>query len=1490
MQIKEKPTRRDTLNGDNIMMKMNAQVMKQPHEYRLFSLTKNEFDRLPWLQYLKAGDTSFFKTPEIVNPNIPTLVEYKCEDDFEMIEEKTDGSRTPKDVIDYINDQSASDHYISVPVVNHKAEQIINSLHHLFVKTPSPINLLHINSIEMTGVSDSVIIDIFIFDQIPLTEPVRIQMTSKQISYTRFNHIGDEKIILPFPGLPSNPIFVCVFYAKIPDQATGDLTINPIAVGHCPINSGNRKQLIPVCSRFDPKLSLEEHFTHGNEITFNVVLNVSIKPITSDIEENKKFIARVSAFRNLIPTPFLIFSNFSVSLKMKNKGQFVRPQVHIKITLKRHNENQKLVEIPLYAGITEKVLAEDGCTSHIGLASENLNTIIHFPDYLPFLLSPDIHFPLFAHIEIIISKPGGTKVLASYTLPLTQSYQEVKDQKTDSKGNHISLRYTYPAIVATQQASRLALENPSYSAPIEDPMYPSLVPYILNLNLGAKSLETLQLDTLCRILHNHQENQIQEWIEHYFTPDKNFIDIYLTRLAEWLPHLEAEYIKSLFLVLYKALCLDKRGFMTNKPRFRRLLVDTTEYANSKTEKGQVILETISKLLLRLRMVFNPTLIAASSSGVPKDGIHVQDFALAFLFNLSLSSRLDAYSIFFSDISFIYFMTFNCKKGMGLVDYTKTQSPYVPLFSLFFKTLHQTFIENNKETVRKAAFTLCILATAIEHYSNSSTAPDIAENIFPIFPMIFTFFDSLIVQLSEGTTSSMNMLLENSSQSEGAILAPIILFFLKNICRNQFLNYYELLPSDSRLRFLNFLCKMTNQELVQALYKESPVNTVNELSLTHEITFRIMIFVTYYENSDYTDEKTLHNVFNLILNMILSTKQATDSYGLLFKSLAFFISRNPEKIFKDQTTLLDQLISSSLVLTQRKSYLARVTALGFIIWLIQKEKQYNSSNYLRSSISLEAATCKVFFENEESFIPFFDYVTDQEWIPVFKKMKQLCEKLGHAINSSNYDTKIQGLLDLANIDFKNFPAVRARIFSEIVELHATNGYFASSFIVQWKLCGIIAEVFKTKNQIVDGIPQEGISAFPYIFDEPPIDLSSFPKDSAYLAIESEMFNENYIQQAMQLAIKLCKQAGFNWLISHITEYLFDNLDKKREFMLLKDLYESVSTAYMALDDDETPPVAFSRVYLGKNLSKKFGFEEAIRLSQISNEKDNFELILTSEGGVASQSRVPLTATDPSLTDNSFQIMKVRYDIEELKKMKTMVYVRDIIAENAIGAKSADAIQWNDAFVYRFIYEIDVPLPQVMNFSKITKSRNIKITKHDYYIEKMTKFIDDFKKQADSLISVIPPPKMKSMWAVCPLGLSAKPILNKMAKVLLSSETQLSQDDTQESLNQADKIKRTSYCNFIKKQHYKNRDDDSRTQALARNRAATIKQIPKAKLLEEVPKDIKELSDQIWSMMTDAISLIAQVFELTKPTEEDLQLLESFKKILFIHEEIPTVVAQ
>jgi hypothetical protein len=412
---------------------------------------------------------------------------------------------------------------------------------------------------------------------------------------------------------------------------------------------------------------------------------------------------------------------------------------------------------------------------------------------------------------------------------------------------------------------------------------------------------------------------------------------------------------------------------------------------------------------------------------------------------SLCDRLRAFQALLMDIDFVHSITV-----VPIVRISKAYSPFVPLVSMLFRTLRDAFHE--KEFHSDVPKVLSILATVLEVYP-SSQSEDVCRPLFALMPLIFTYYDALKHRL----------------RGEGEIgmsaFTPILLFLMRHCGSDQLLAFWNLLSVDNQIRFLDFLAALNEPVMVVAVNNDSAKPEV--LQVAREMTRRMVLFAyrLFKEGSNLRDR-----IFHILL-MMLHKDQPDDSFGVVLRALAWFVQEDLDGFFSN-AKLMVEVFRVIVGVTQRKLAVVRSGAIAWLVWICKTESAKYGGKSRRCNYVLQYAVCSCYFE-KNGFRPFFDYLKSMP------EVKQLYTKLEKA-HSGTYQTQIMALLDVYK-EYCDFPSIRAKIYAAIVQLNAANDDFSPAFVTQWRLCALIAQVFKLKGHVVDGIPTNGWQSFPFVSD-------------------------------------------------------------------------------------------------------------------------------------------------------------------------------------------------------------------------------------------------------------------------------------------------------------------------------------------------------------------------------------------------------------------------
>lgn len=1341
--------------------KSNAIKLISFSNKRRFEALSEEERQLEWIHPFIENQTCDIITSEPIPPIEIVPKQYECEENIETIQEKTENSLTPQQYSERFKSiQDLADHS-STHIVD---KNVLESNQKLLYKyLPPHVNLkfLKIKSIDFNRAqsglfnaagdeSQKTFFSVFTynFQEVikkdssyflgkPSSETLKIEIGDNNTVFKSYGYQFDDGVLMPF--VADKELSYLVFLVHTLDSA-GILTTLAVGCSLIP-QEGDFPEFKLTWFPYDAKKSLYENLTtkHSYSLPMHLVLSIEI---VEEFEEGKTL--RYSNQNPLYPSP--IFTVCNVKLNLQQKFADSQTRVFVQCHLKRVWEDPKCelppeIESYMIVDGAESVLAINGKSSTFPGAET-----IHFPDVFNFYISQEIKENLQLTIDVIrIDSKNVEKLLFSHTANLNtfmSSINEKMDSKTFSfsRGNTIIQCFTiFPSVVKPPESIKQALQRPNSEPNFTNNMMESLITNLIDVNLQISNLDQLQFNFLNRLLDSAGQELSRRWIESYFAPATGWSIKFAEKMSNDIRAIaDRDDISNLyFLLLFKAMCCEN---LIDIPTLLNLYdqIATIEMHHPSKQNSA---DKINSNLIHQNAAHFLILL---TSFFPYNFVHL--IAYNFLSQLNVNTLLFYYTYFFADFHFIQTIAYRDLKLKNV-----PVSPYMPLISLFNHVVTDILTENDPQQIKLIANVIGILATSIEYSADDETAEVICRNLFPLLPIIFTFYD--VINDMTDVIVKLNILL---------------ILFMKNIDENQIFQYYSMLSNDNQLRFFDFIKSVIDHDVICNIAANS-VNLVdNSLCCKYEITWRFIHFIKFINLITEADTDHLASIFSIFEKVLLLQEQASDSFEIIYQSLGRFVVRFTKEIFKDKTVLINVLMTTVVQLTQRKLYTARTQSIGFILWLIDQEKSVRTS-YTRSNLALQFAVCNALFVSS-SIIPFFEFLPDG-----FTEVKDLYNKLLAGLDKSVlYENRIGQLLNLYN-DFKNFPSIRARIYEYITSLNKEHQNYAAAFIAKWKLCALIAEVFKMKGQKVTGIPPTGSDAFKYVINEPGVDLSKYPADSSFLVMESEIFTEASFSEALQEAMALCQKAEFHWLIGDVTEILFDFLEKHREFGLLKKLSTDTINSYNALSKTEKPSYMFLYLYVKGKHTERIKWQKTIQMhKRIGDYYDDLSYmdafmkkneclkVLVPEISAALKVKSIVTEIEPkdSQMENYGQLIIVNFDQDTLAKFHKCnadQFHVDIPLEEK---------GWDDPYVKRYIFITESPFPSPVSIVPIKEEKVINITKRQFYIDELTYFKNHTVEKIENIKNVLPPEKMAKMWSQYVLGINGTPLLKVCKRVLIN----------------------------------------------------------------------------------------------------------------------------
>jgi hypothetical protein len=449
------------------------------------------------------------------------------------------------------------------------------------------------------------------------------------------------------------------------------------------------------------------------------------------------------------------------------------------------------------------------------------------------------------------------------------------------------------------------------------------------------------------------------------------------------------------------------------------------------------------------------------------------------------------------------------------------------------------------------------------------------------------------------------------------------------------------------------------------------------------------------------------------------------------------------------------------------------------------------------------------------------------------------RLAGARNSSPLlENQVKNYLDIAK-EFGKFGSIRAKLYEHISNVNQQNGDYISALVAQLRLCALIAEVFGVKGHRVEGIPSRGFGVFPFVYDELPLDATILSSPDDYVMFESDMFTESTLSSAMKKVQRLVHLSGLCSIVGDVTSYLFKFLQSRREIDSLVESCRNMADICRDLGAERPPAVEFFRIKVSDNAISAAGFHEIVagithpgscRVCEKSRPPKSIEEVqknLVQLGLLVIDTRTPLVDLPPY----KFQIVKVEEIAEDIEVLKASTFIADsILAPNS---------GWDDVFVERTVYETALPLHHSMPFVPVVKFDRLKFTRIDYYMARLEGFSCKFKHLLESLKAVSPAEKMIERWADCPLEINTHPLLVEIARI-------------------ADATPNEAIYYFVSQEH-----------------------LPNGEKQDNVPQRLRELSDEIWQVITASITFIHTIqtgkAKNLPAVPSDLALLEKYAKM-------------
>ena len=1403
LHYKDEKERRQTLNVDSFLKASTIKPIYIENNYRFLSLSPDEIDDLSWLKPISEGKTCCYNAPREVPPNKAQPTDHISENGLKEKQPDSECSFTAEQFREQLSRGDYVAKYATIPLIDMKYAEEKRKKEYKFSQNYNIIKFVHVAGFHLegkSGVGLNSCVKLFSWNGSPTTEPIHLDFSGDETKTTTFSQAHND-FYMPYANTPKSR-FVAVLYSVETNDNNKDKIEKPIAVGHIlfsDIKNVGDIQLNWVV--FQSGWSLEDHFkSDANFPQFNLVFSVEPDfkvPISKNISQ---LCLKMTASELLYPSPYLTFYNLHLQLKSDSLPK--SSQLFCQITLKTDEENPKV--LPFAARSSLSVFLDSFRTSCV-LPRDTT----HFPDQLQFKINPRSEIEsMVAYVEIFQLVNNKTKSIYETHFKIEKAKDDVQI-KIKSKSLFgsttclFSVSYMYPVIVSPPYSLKLSLLSPPKSInhtsslqgqslnqnlpKYSHPMFQDVAPYILQYLFDPLILPSVDFRQFSDILAHCEASWLYQWIENGFYCDSSFPDLFISLLHQNLKKIET-CPKPYFLILFKAIVTLRKPY---QEKITELIL------NIASDNYSLPIKVAAVEFIRQSRMFYHTMFL----GKP---------VYQFISRLNTPERLIMFQVLFADPAVIQTVV---PPFINAKNQPRVFSPFIPLLSLLFSTINDTFLANNKAAIAPSIKTIGILSVSLEGYCERETAENVAFYLFPLLTLIFTFYDSLIPHIGNDPA-----------------LVPFMLFILHHCHSDQFIQYFNLLSEYNKLRFYDLCGTFTDENTIKSLAPRIEGIQGNELAVSYEITWRLMIFLRFIEDVENVQDEQLRSIFQIIFHMT-SPKQDSEAFPMIFASFGSIVNKFQDEIFKNQTNHIMYIMSNVVSIAQRKLAAARLTAFAFLKYLVELElSRKTKGKPMRCFISLHYSFVKTLFENKDILFRAVDVFS--QFTPIDEMINSLKTSW---LTSPIYFKRI---IDLLN-SYQMVQTVKGAAYlqyKEMVNINTQNNDYCAAFICQWRLCALIAEVFKLRKQVVDGIPPEGAAAFPYIPSDFFKELPSLP-ESGYLLLEGDMFNEKTIADELITALDLCKKAGLHWLAGSITEFLLDFLEAHRLFDSLQSVFQTISQSYTVLAQNDIPALEFYLVLFRGPISSKLTRKDTIQLLAQGTLENYKKMLKEAEPGIifeGDEKELFFTRKEKPPKDQSVcQIIQVRYVLNELIDLNAKTFMLDLPQEEK---------GWKDIFDIQYVFKINGSLPGPVSNIEIDKDiHTYKITKQQFYLDELKSYYDQVSEKITEFRKVMPPTKLETQWTKWSLGLNTDSLLEKIKLTL----------DDNFNIDPTNPKKPTTPLKFVKKYMV----------------AKTTKSKPPDDklfgfdLMDKESADLlKEFAQMIWNLLSDAIDVIDDLFKL------------------------------
>lgn len=451
------------------------------------------------------------------------------------------------------------------------------------------------------------------------------------------------------------------------------------------------------------------------------------------------------------------------------------------------------------------------------------------------------------------------------------------------------------------------------------------------------------------------------------------------------------------------------------------------------------------------------------------------------------------------------------------------SPFNPVSSLIFLSMHQTFKSNDKNSIDSCCRFIYLLFKPLE-------LDDV--EIKMRYRIAYAFFPALEIILKS---------YENFSLEQQMLLVPPILFLLGY--SPQQLIRYHLVANTSNLQkcFINFLNLVIDSVRKSGSEKNETRGVL--CTIYEELTKRILQLFNFNIRgmNDYLDE-----AIQALSKLMNSSYQVPSNYPLLYDTVSRVIHYYPCQ---------KSLVMSILNIAISRHHIIRCFAASLVLLFFKSD--YDVTKTITQS-SVEVLDClsqlvlQINVNDIEMCKLMMTTISDISK-GVFKNddfTQRLGERTTAANNIANIAEQMRSdssqkpeenckyRMKIAD-QYKAFPSMRSYWLQSIVDINLESKSYSSAFVTQLHICALIATVIMYKNKIDPSIESPEFKKqfnflvcqpisfdnkfilsnrlfefFPSAFEETKMDVSKISKDFKYLALD---FTLKYLSESLEKAI-------------------------------------------------------------------------------------------------------------------------------------------------------------------------------------------------------------------------------------------------------------------------------------------------------------------------------------------------------------------------------------